>query len=160
LLHKYSALAPNYGVLWTFFHNMTESTPNAQNDAEAITPYSMHVSQRYLDLTRQKLELTRLPRELELPEGRIWEHGTPKSVLEPLLDFWYPPLSLYINHLILTSTGSTAIPGAQPNRTSTPPSRNSALQSPSLHIPTHMAHKPCASTSCTSGLRTPTLSLC
>jgi hypothetical protein len=32
--------------------------------------------------------LTRLPRELELPEPRIWEHGTPKSVLEPLLDFW------------------------------------------------------------------------
>lgn len=43
---------------------------------------------RYLELTKKKLELTRLPRELELPEHRTWEHGTPKDVLEPLLDFW------------------------------------------------------------------------
>jgi hypothetical protein len=33
--------------------------------------------------------MTRLPRELELPDERIWEQGTPKSMLEPLLDFWY-----------------------------------------------------------------------
>ncbi|EMD92251.1 hypothetical protein COCHEDRAFT_1203262 [Bipolaris maydis C5] len=55
---------------------------------EVITTYSMHVSSKYLELTRKKLELTRLPRELELPEERMWEHGTPKRVLEPLLDFW------------------------------------------------------------------------
>ncbi|KAI4672112.1 uncharacterized protein J4E78_000612 [Alternaria triticimaculans] len=48
----------------------------------------MHVSAKYLELTKKKLELTRLPRELELPDERIWEQGTPKSVLEPLLDFW------------------------------------------------------------------------
>jgi hypothetical protein len=48
----------------------------------------LQVSQRYLELTKKKLELTRLPRELELPDTRLWEHGTPKSVLEPLLDFW------------------------------------------------------------------------
>lgn len=29
-----------------------------------------------------------MPRELALPDDRIWEHGTPKRVLEPLLDFW------------------------------------------------------------------------
>jgi hypothetical protein len=85
---------------------MTQTIQDAHSEAEAITPYSMHVcitnrpsqllcfthmlqvSSRYLELTKKKLELTRLPRELELPEPRIWEHGTPKSVLEPLLDFW------------------------------------------------------------------------
>ncbi|KAK7189782.1 alpha/beta-hydrolase [Paraphaeosphaeria sporulosa] len=56
-------------------------------DAE-VTPYSMHVSSKYLDLTKKKLELTRLPRELELPEERRWDLGTPKAVLEPLLDYW------------------------------------------------------------------------
>jgi hypothetical protein len=47
------------------------------------------VSAKYLELTKKKLELTRLPREIELPDERRWEQGTPKSVLEPLLDFWY-----------------------------------------------------------------------
>lgn len=67
---------------------MAATTQDAHGEAEAITPYSMHVSSRYLELTKKKLELTRLPRELELPDDRKWEHGTPKSVLEPLLDFW------------------------------------------------------------------------
>ena len=30
-----------------------------------------------------------MPRELELPDERRWDQGTPKSVLEPLLDYWY-----------------------------------------------------------------------
>ncbi|KAL6706185.1 hypothetical protein ACN47E_005920 [Coniothyrium glycines] len=63
---------------------ITEGVP----EDELVTPYSMHVSAKYLELTKKKLELTRLPRELELPESRRWEQGTPKSVLEPLLDFW------------------------------------------------------------------------
>jgi hypothetical protein len=85
---------------------MAATIQDVHGDAEAITPYSMHVSinllqsfldsfakdqqvsSRYLELTKKKLELTRLPRELELPDDRKWEHGTPKSVLEPLLDFW------------------------------------------------------------------------
>jgi hypothetical protein len=49
---------------------------------------STQVSSRYLDLTRKKLELTRLPRELSLPDTARWDHGTPKDVLEPLLDYW------------------------------------------------------------------------
>lgn len=48
----------------------------------------MHVSSRYLELTKNKLQLTRLPREPKLPEERRWEQGTPKAVLEPLLDYW------------------------------------------------------------------------
>ncbi|KAH6639030.1 Alpha/Beta hydrolase protein [Boeremia exigua] len=58
-----------------------------QEDPGAILPYNMHVSSRYLDLTRQKLELTRLPKE-NGREGDAWALGTPKSVLEPLLDYW------------------------------------------------------------------------
>lgn len=46
------------------------------------------VSSKYLDLTKKKLELTRLPHELLLPKERAWELGTPKSEVEPLVDFW------------------------------------------------------------------------
>lgn len=68
------------------------------------------VSSKYLDLTRKKLELTRLPHELRLEEiedddaqrkrDRQWELGTPKGEIEPLVDFWYvfllisPPFSV------------------------------------------------------------------
>lgn len=55
---------------------------------EDVEPYSMHVSARYLDLTKKKLELTRMPRETPLQKERIWDFGTPKSVLEPLVDYW------------------------------------------------------------------------
>jgi hypothetical protein len=46
------------------------------------------VSARYLELTRRKLELARLPHEPKIPPNRHWENGTPKVILEPLLDFW------------------------------------------------------------------------
>ncbi|QIX01501.1 hypothetical protein AMS68_007018 [Peltaster fructicola] len=47
----------------------------------------MHISQRYLDLTKQKLELTRLPREPRFLQGHV-EFGVSKSELEPLIDHW------------------------------------------------------------------------
>lgn len=50
-------------------------------------PYRMHVSQRYLDLTRQKLELTRLPREPPTAQEQ-WFFGVAKNDLEPLVDYW------------------------------------------------------------------------
>ena len=55
---------------------------------EEVKPYKMHVSSKYLELTQKKLELTRLPHELLLPKTREWENGTPKSEIEPLIDFW------------------------------------------------------------------------
>ncbi|KAF2871307.1 Alpha/Beta hydrolase protein, partial [Massariosphaeria phaeospora] len=66
----------------------TTTPGDGQGETEAIQPYSMHVSLRYLELTKRKLQLTRLPRELDLPDTRRWDQGTPKLVLEPLLDFW------------------------------------------------------------------------
>ncbi|KAF2841367.1 alpha/beta-hydrolase [Patellaria atrata CBS 101060] len=68
---------------------MATNIAGENGDGEiAIQPYNMHVSARYLDLTKRKLELTRLPRELLLPEHRKWDYGTPKTTLEPLLDYW------------------------------------------------------------------------
>ncbi|GME25996.1 S-adenosylmethionine decarboxylase [Neofusicoccum parvum] len=58
------------------------------DDGSSTEPYSMHVSAKYLELTKRKLGFTRLPHELHIPEGRRWGYGTPKSVLEPLVDFW------------------------------------------------------------------------
>jgi pimeloyl-ACP methyl ester carboxylesterase len=62
---------------------------NRPSDAipSIIQPYRIHVSQRYLDLTKQKLELTRLPRDPPTNRQDI-DVGTPKSQLEPLIDHW------------------------------------------------------------------------
>lgn len=59
-------------------------TPPQQN---AVQPYRMHVSQKYLELTRKKLELTRLPRD---PRNAQHDQdiGVPKNTLEPLVDHW------------------------------------------------------------------------
>ncbi|KAI1410920.1 alpha/beta-hydrolase [Hypoxylon sp. FL1857] len=54
--------------------------------AEEIKPYKIHVSSKYLDLTKQKLEVTRLPHELSEPKSKDW--WEPKSRVEPLIDFW------------------------------------------------------------------------
>jgi len=51
------------------------------------------VSSRYLELTKRKLELTRLPHELpEVEENGVdYEYGNEirKSEIEPLIDYWY-----------------------------------------------------------------------
>ncbi|KAF8853784.1 alpha/beta-hydrolase [Acephala macrosclerotiorum] len=65
-----------------------ENSIAALNASEEIRPYRVHVSSKYLELTKKKLELTRLPHELLLPKAREWEFGTPKGVVEPLIDFW------------------------------------------------------------------------
>ncbi|KAI0379909.1 alpha/beta-hydrolase [Hypomontagnella monticulosa] len=54
--------------------------------AEEIKPYKIHVSSKYLDLTKQKLEVTRLPHELSDTKSKDW--WEPKSQIEPLIDFW------------------------------------------------------------------------
>lgn len=50
---------------------------------EAVV-YRMHVSQKYLDLTKQKLELTRLPRVTQTAGSS----GISKAELEHLVDHW------------------------------------------------------------------------
>jgi len=54
-----------------------------------VDEYSSHVfqvSSRYLNLTKQKLEITRLPHEFDEPKSKDW--WQPKSEIEPLIDFW------------------------------------------------------------------------
>ncbi|KAI1259380.1 alpha/beta-hydrolase [Xylariaceae sp. FL1019] len=62
------------------------TAPGSAISNEEIHPYRIHVSTRYLNLTRQKLELTRLPHEEPEPKSRHW--WQPKSYVEPLIDFW------------------------------------------------------------------------
>jgi hypothetical protein len=68
----------------------TPLSPQA-TDSSDIEPYTMHVSSRYLDLTKKKLELTRMPREIPLAGEGSWALGTPKFALEPLIDYWSVP---------------------------------------------------------------------
>ncbi|KUJ17726.1 alpha/beta-hydrolase [Mollisia scopiformis] len=65
-----------------------EASTAALNSGDEIRPYRIHVSSKYLELTKKKLELTRLPHEVLLSKDREWEFGTPKGVVEPLIDFW------------------------------------------------------------------------
>jgi pimeloyl-ACP methyl ester carboxylesterase len=98
------------------------STVTEAEVVDAIQPYSMHVcrftilfskyslifvqvSARYLDLTKKKLELTRLPREAPPPNNEKWRYGTPKSFLEPLIDFWY----VLSHHLIVLKSADDHI---------------------------------------------------
>ncbi|EEY14122.1 conserved hypothetical protein [Verticillium alfalfae VaMs.102] len=53
---------------------------------DEIKPYRIHVSSKYLDLTKRKLELTRLPHEVPKPTSADW--WEPKPQVEPLIDFW------------------------------------------------------------------------
>ncbi|TPX08226.1 uncharacterized protein E0L32_001878 [Thyridium curvatum] len=53
---------------------------------DEVKPYKIHVSTKYLELTRQKLELTRLPHEASEPKSEDW--WEPKPQVEPLIDFW------------------------------------------------------------------------
>ncbi|CAM1508213.1 Fc.00g050610.m01.CDS01 [Cosmosporella sp. VM-42] len=57
----------------------------ARVSGDEIAPYRIHVSSKYLKLTKQKLELTRLPHE-ESPKSENW--WEPKAQVEPLIDFW------------------------------------------------------------------------
>lgn len=48
----------------------------------------MQVSQRYLDLTEEKLKLARLPRELPTSAVMADSAGISKAELDSLLDHW------------------------------------------------------------------------
>ncbi|KAH6686377.1 epoxide hydrolase [Plectosphaerella plurivora] len=73
---------------------VAEAPPPAPDAAAAvdehhddeIRPYRIHVSSKYLELTKRKLELTRLPHDVVEPKAaEMWE---PKPQVEPLIDYW------------------------------------------------------------------------
>ncbi|KAK4031602.1 Alpha/Beta hydrolase protein [Parachaetomium inaequale] len=53
--------------------------------ADEVKPYKIHIPTKHLDLTRQKLELTRLPHEPSPSDSNTW---APKPIIEPLIDYW------------------------------------------------------------------------
>ncbi|KAH7338940.1 Alpha/Beta hydrolase protein [Rhizoctonia solani] len=55
---------------------------------DEIRPFTISVPEEELDQLRKKLELTRLPDELELPAGQEWEWGIPLTILKPVVDYW------------------------------------------------------------------------
>ncbi|KAM3417627.1 putative epoxide hydrolase [Cercospora zeina] len=68
--------------------NASSSGRLPSTTTNVVLPYRMHVSQKYLDLTRRKLELTRLPREQRSRQPARWSFGIAKAELEPLVDHW------------------------------------------------------------------------
>lgn len=65
------------------------STLQSFDDAVGIHAYRIQVSQRYLDLTRRKLELTRLPRAPRYAHSALAaDVGVSRWICEPLIDYW------------------------------------------------------------------------
>ena len=55
---------------------------------DEIRPFAISVSDQELYELSAKLELTRLPDELDLPTGQEWDWGIPLAVLKPVVDYW------------------------------------------------------------------------
>ncbi|CAE6416672.1 unnamed protein product [Rhizoctonia solani] len=53
-----------------------------------VKPFTISVPDDQLDHLRKKLDLTRLPDELDLPIGQQWDWGIPLAVLKPVVDYW------------------------------------------------------------------------
>ncbi|KAI1754576.1 alpha/beta-hydrolase [Xylaria castorea] len=68
------------------FEEPVAAGDNGATAEEEVKSYRVHVSSRYLNLTKQKLEIARLPHELDEPKSKDW--WQPKSQIEPLIDFW------------------------------------------------------------------------
>ncbi|KAJ4388931.1 hypothetical protein N0V93_006393 [Gnomoniopsis smithogilvyi] len=82
---------------------------------DEIKPYKIRVSRRYIDLTKQKLELTRLPHEGKEPKSTDW--WEPKPQVEPLVDFWLEKYSWRDQEETLNKTPqfrtAISIPGSE-----------------------------------------------
>ena len=59
--------------------------PNTSKTPEREVPYRIHVSDADLDVLKQKLNLTRLPDELD---GVEWEYGVPLAHVKRLVARW------------------------------------------------------------------------
>ncbi|KAH8649633.1 Alpha/Beta hydrolase protein [Tricladium varicosporioides] len=104
-----------------------------------VKPYKIHVSSKYLELTKKKLELTRLPHDIGRQHD--WEDGTPKDVIEPLIDFWLEHYSWRHQEAHLNSS----LPQYRtlltiPTKTPTPGSASPPLRIHFLHIRSPYTH--------------------
>ncbi|CEL56068.1 hypothetical protein RSOLAG1IB_07521 [Rhizoctonia solani AG-1 IB] len=57
-------------------------------DVNDIHPFNISVPDNDLTELYKKLELTRLPDELDLPIDQGWEWGIPLAVLKPVIEYW------------------------------------------------------------------------
>ncbi|CAE6361593.1 unnamed protein product [Rhizoctonia solani] len=57
-------------------------------DLNDIHPFTIAVPDDGLTELYKKLELTRLPDELDLPAGQEWEWGIPLAILKPVVNYW------------------------------------------------------------------------
>ncbi|KAF8610282.1 alpha/beta-hydrolase [Ceratobasidium sp. AG-I] len=57
-------------------------------ESTEIRPFNISVSDQTLNELYAKLELTRLPDELDLPPGQEWDWGIPLAVLKPVIEYW------------------------------------------------------------------------
>ncbi|KAB5587563.1 hypothetical protein CTheo_8998 [Ceratobasidium theobromae] len=55
---------------------------------DEVRPFNISVPDEQLHDLRTKLDLTRLPDELDLPAGQEWEWGIPLAVVKPLVEYW------------------------------------------------------------------------
>ncbi|KAK3358976.1 Alpha/Beta hydrolase protein [Lasiosphaeria hispida] len=65
---------------------MGDTVDTLAASGDEIKPYKIHIPSKFLQLTRRKLELTRLPHESASPKSEDW--WEPKPEIEPLIDFW------------------------------------------------------------------------
>ncbi|KAI9765312.1 MAG: hypothetical protein M1840_007511 [Geoglossum simile] len=130
-------------------HQQQLQSQQRQQQSEDVLPYKIQVStvsekcishsmisQKYLDLTRRKLELTRLPHEVLVPKERAWEYGTPKREVEGLVDYWLEAYDWRAREADLNSL----LPQFRTNLTPTPPPTGAISSSTSLRI--HFTHSP------------------
>ncbi|KAJ4423803.1 hypothetical protein N0V82_001542 [Gnomoniopsis sp. IMI 355080] len=92
------------------------ATVDTAGAGDEIKPYKIRVSSRYLELTKQKLELTRLPHEGAEPKSTDW--WEPKPQVEPLVDFWLEKYSWRDQEATLNGTTpqfrtAISIPGSE-----------------------------------------------
>ncbi|KAG9101623.1 hypothetical protein FS749_005161 [Ceratobasidium sp. UAMH 11750] len=56
--------------------------------SDDIQPFNISVPEEQLHELSAKLEIARLPDELDLPAGQEWDWGIPLSVLKPVIEYW------------------------------------------------------------------------
>lgn len=55
----------------------------------AIEPFKINIPDDFLEVTNQKFNLTRFVEpEISQPEGNEWDDGTPRKVIEELVNYW------------------------------------------------------------------------
>lgn len=58
------------------------------SSSDDIRPFTIHVPDDKLDQLRARVDITRLPDELDIPTEQQWDWGIPLSVLKPVVEYW------------------------------------------------------------------------